>query len=205
MDFDSIRHCAEEFESKKIPLHILVNNAGIMSVPYGETKQGFESQFGTNHLGHFLLTNLLFESLKRSGQARIVNVSSEGHKLSGINFADIKGKDTWYPSTFGKWKAYGQSKSANILFALEADKRWKQYGIRSYSVHPGAIYTNLGNNLKTFEKGLMAVASIFMKSVEQGGKYYLNSNLAVASPHAFSEEAATKLWQLSEELTGVKV
>jgi NAD(P)-dependent dehydrogenase (short-subunit alcohol dehydrogenase family) len=122
---------------------VLVNNAGVMATPFGRTADGFELQFGTNHLGHFLWTGLLLPLLAASGDARIVNVSSHGHRSSDIVWDDPNYRERPYD----KWQAYGQSKTANILHALELDTRYGASGIHAFSVHPGLVATKLGRHL----------------------------------------------------------
>jgi NAD(P)-dependent dehydrogenase (short-subunit alcohol dehydrogenase family) len=128
------------------PLHILINNAGIMATPEQRTAEGFELQFGTNHIGHFLLANLLLPALSREG-ARIVSLSSIGHRRSDIVWDDIHFRNRPYE----KWSAYGQSKTANALFALGATAQWAKYGIYSNAVMPGGIMTGLQENLTQAE------------------------------------------------------
>ncbi|KAJ5180480.1 hypothetical protein N7492_003690 [Penicillium capsulatum] len=126
-------------------IDVLVNNAGIMGVDYKLSADGFESQFATNHLGPFLLTNLIMEKILKSNSPRIVMVSSDGHRLSPVRFDDYNfdsGK------TYHKWLAYGQSKTANMLMARSlANKLGVKYGLLAFSLHPGVIFTNLGNHL----------------------------------------------------------
>jgi NAD(P)-dependent dehydrogenase (short-subunit alcohol dehydrogenase family) len=125
------------------PLHILVNNAGIMAAPLTRTAEGWESQFAVNHLGHFALANGLHDALAagaaESGEARVVSVASAGHLVGGVDFDDIH----FERRTYDEWQAYGQAKTANILFALEADRRWAADGIRVNALTPGRIRTNL--------------------------------------------------------------
>nr|WP_294861959.1 SDR family NAD(P)-dependent oxidoreductase [uncultured Fluviicola sp.] len=144
---DSINAFAEKFLDSKRPLHILINNAGIMWTPLHRDGKGNEGQFSTNHLGHFQLTAKLWEALKKANGSRVVNVSSSSHHFSPILFDDINFNSREY----NKFEAYGQSKTANILFALELDKRGQHYGVRSYALHPGlSLETSLGRHL-TFE------------------------------------------------------
>lgn len=131
----SIDSFAEKFMSSERPLHLLINNAGIMWVPLQRDTRGNESQLSTNHLGHFQLTSRLWKALIKAGGARVINVSSWGHHYSKFNFEDPNFEKRAYETLLG----YGQSKTANILFALELDKRGKDLGVRAYSLHPGAI------------------------------------------------------------------
>jgi WW domain-containing oxidoreductase len=219
----SVKDFSEEFLKRDLPLHVLLCNAGIMGIPYSETPEGFEIQFGTNHLGHFLLTKLLLPSLKKGAPSRVVVVSSTAHRFSSIMFDDINGK-TWHKGksgSYSKFKAYGQSKAANILFASELDRRMRTEGIpiTANSLHPGAIKTNLGAHLQGFSKTFLdQCAKVVFKSIPQGaatsvyaaispelegigGRYLSDSNLAVPARHAADPNVAKKLWDLSEELT----
>jgi NAD(P)-dependent dehydrogenase (short-subunit alcohol dehydrogenase family) len=135
MDPASIDLFAEKFLASGRPLHLLINNAGIMWVPLQRDARGYESQLSTNHLGHFQLTARLWPALKKANGARVVNVSSWGHHLSPFLFDDPNFNNREYDSMVG----YGQSKTANILFAIELDKRGQEHGVRAYSLHPGSI------------------------------------------------------------------
>jgi NAD(P)-dependent dehydrogenase (short-subunit alcohol dehydrogenase family) len=136
----SVRSFAAEFLSDHSTLHLLINNAGVMCTPFGHTADGFETQFGTNHLGHFLLTNLLVPALVNAKMARVVNLSSAGHSMGNIDFDDPNFEHRAYDG----WVAYGQSKTANILCAVSLDGRLRDRGVRAYAVHPGGIHTDLG-------------------------------------------------------------
>ena len=143
----SIDAFASTFLASGRPLHLLINNAGIMWTPLHRDERGYESQFSTNHLGHFQLTAKLFPALKKANGARVVNVSSSGHYFSPIVFDDMN----YNQREYNKFEAYGQAKTANILFTLELDERGQQFGIRSFSLHPGLILeTDLGRHL-TFD------------------------------------------------------
>ncbi len=123
-------------------LDILINNAAIMASPERRVGPGWESQFATNHLGHFALTNLLWPALAAAQGARVVSLSSTGHKLSGIRFDDIN-----FDSGYDKWRAYGQAKTANALFAVQLDALGRDFGVRAFAVHPGGIMTELQRHL----------------------------------------------------------
>jgi NAD(P)-dependent dehydrogenase (short-subunit alcohol dehydrogenase family) len=147
----SIDGFASAFLSTGKPLHILVNNAGIMWVPLRRDSRGNESQLSTNHLGHFQLTARLWPALKNAGRARVVTVSSFGHQIAPFNFEDPNFGSREYETLQG----YGQSKTANNLFSVELDHRSKNFGVRAYSLHPGAIYgTDLGREapMELFQK-----------------------------------------------------
>ena len=135
----SIDAFAEGFLARGTPLHILVNSAGVMAMPLTRDSRGYEMQFATNHLGHFQLTARLWPALKRAHGARVVSVSSRGHRFAGVDFDD----PNFERREYDPWIAYGQSKSANVLFALGVDKRGEADGIRAFAVHPGAIITDL--------------------------------------------------------------
>src|SRR6201996_514451 len=137
----SVRACAETLISKGEPFDLVIANAGVMACPKGLTSDGFETQFGTNHLGHFVLVNRIVSLLKPG--SRLVNLSSAGHRFSDVDLEDPNFEHTPY-TEFG---AYGRSKTANILFAVEFDKRHGARGLRATAVHPGGIQTELGRHL----------------------------------------------------------
>jgi NAD(P)-dependent dehydrogenase (short-subunit alcohol dehydrogenase family) len=149
-------------------LHILVNNAGIMATPLVRDGRGFESQLATNHVGHFQLTARLWPALKKANGARVVSLSSRGHAFGGVDFDDPHFEHRAYD----KWKAYGQSKTANALFALALDARGEAHRVRAFSVHPGAVHTELTRSLEEEElRALLAsprIAATTFKTVEQG-------------------------------------
>ena len=140
-DFASVRAFAERWGKR--PLSLLINNAGVMACPPSTTADGFEAQLGTNHLGHFLLTKLLTPALEKGAPSRVISLSSSGHMMSPIVFDDPHFRTRDYHP----FKAYGQSKTANALFAVEYDRRHKDRGIRAFSVMPGMIVTNLGRHM----------------------------------------------------------
>jgi NAD(P)-dependent dehydrogenase (short-subunit alcohol dehydrogenase family) len=137
----SVRACADALLTAGDKFDLLIANAGVMACPFGHTADGFETQFGTNHLGHFVLVNRLVPLLQAG--SRVVNLSSAGHR-----FADVDLEDPNFDHTpYSEWAAYGRSKTANILFAVEFDRRHKQAGIRATAVHPGGIHTELGRHI----------------------------------------------------------
>ncbi|KAJ4808837.1 NAD(P)-binding Rossmann-fold superfamily protein [Rhynchospora pubera] len=218
----SVRAFAEEFLSMDLPLNILINNAGIMFCPFQLSKDGIELQFATNHLGHFLLTNLLLEKMKSTAKStgiegRIVNLSSIAHHHTyggGINFAQLND-----PTAYSDKKAYGQSKLANILHAKELSRRLKEEGanITVNSVHPGLIMTNLMKH-SFFVMNLIKVFTyLCWKNVPQGAattcfvathpslkgvtaKYFQDCNEDKPNILADDEKLAKDLWQFSEKL-----
>jgi NAD(P)-dependent dehydrogenase (short-subunit alcohol dehydrogenase family) len=168
----SIDRFAKEFLNSNRALDLLINNAGIMATPLMRDDRGYEMQFATNHLGHFQLTARLWEALKKSGGARVVALSSYGHSRGGVDFGD----PNFNQRPYDKWAAYGQSKSANSLFAVELDKRGQEHGIRAFAVHPGGILTDLARymtdeDFKPFgiyrENGVLKGPE-WLKNIEQG-------------------------------------
>jgi NAD(P)-dependent dehydrogenase (short-subunit alcohol dehydrogenase family) len=141
-DQASVRAFAERFLATGRSLDLLINNAGIMALPETRVGPGWEAQFATNHLGHYTLTNLLWPRLVATGGARVVALSSRGHKRSGIRFDDLM-----FEHGYDRWEAYGQSKSANSLFAVELDALGQDVGVRAFAVHPGPIMTPLQRHL----------------------------------------------------------
>jgi NAD(P)-dependent dehydrogenase (short-subunit alcohol dehydrogenase family) len=137
----SVRACADQLLAKGDPFDVVIANAGVMATPFGHTVDGFETQFGTNHLGHFVLVNRI-ASLLRSG-GRLINLSSSGHRYSNVDLEDPNFERTPYEP----FVAYGRSKTANILFAVAFDKRHRERGIRAAAVHPGGIRTELGRHV----------------------------------------------------------
>lgn len=135
----SVDRFAQAFLARGLPLHILINSAGIMACPLERDARGYEKQFATNHLGHFQLTMRLWPALARAGGARVVSVSSRGHRLAGVDLEDVHFEQRDYDP----WIAYGQSKTANALFAVGLDERGERHGVRAFAVHPGAIVTDL--------------------------------------------------------------
>jgi NAD(P)-dependent dehydrogenase (short-subunit alcohol dehydrogenase family) len=208
------------------PLHILVNNAGLMAAPLTRTAEGWEMQFATNHLGHFALATGLHRALAEAGGARIVSVSSTGHLRSPVVFDDIHFAEREYDP----WLAYGQSKTANVLFAVEVTRRWSADGIYANALMPGAIHTNLQRYITDRQlaemRARMGGADPVWKTPAQGaatsvlvatsplldgvgGRYFEDCN--EAGPHqpgtrtgvadyAIAPEAASLLWQVSTDL-----
>ncbi len=228
----SVRSFADRFLARYDTLHVLVNNAGVMACPFGHTTDGFETQFGTNHLGHFLLAGLLLPALRKGAPARVVSVSSRGHHMSPVVFDDIH----FERRPYDKWQAYGQSKTANILFAVGLDRRLSSQGVRALALHPGAIMTELGRHLvpedirflqsrggsgglqfKTVEAG--AATSVFAATApelaDRGGVYLEDCGvasindaegaLAGVKSYAVDPAFADRLWTLSEAAVGARI
>jgi NAD(P)-dependent dehydrogenase (short-subunit alcohol dehydrogenase family) len=137
----SVRACAAALVANGKPFDLVICNAGVMATPFGKTADGFETQFGTNHLGHFVLVNRIASLMKPGG--RLVNLSSAGHQLSDVDLDD----PNFERAPYSAWASYGRSKTANILFAVEFDRRHKDRGIRAAALHPGAIQTELSRYL----------------------------------------------------------
>ncbi|MQM27643.1 SDR family NAD(P)-dependent oxidoreductase [Glycomyces albidus] len=153
LDPDSIDAFADRYLASGRPLHVLINNAGIMAGPLVRDARGYESQFATNHLGHFQLTLGLLPALRAAGGARVVNLTSGGHRLSDIRWDDPHFTDQADGYDAMGMLGYGQSKTANVLFAVELDRRWSADGIRGFAVHPGIVMTtNLGPYLAEGEE-----------------------------------------------------
>lgn len=158
----SVRACASEYLARHDKLDVLIANAAVMACPLKRSAEGYDLQFATNHLGHFLLTNLLLPALRRATPSRVVVVSSGAHWFSPVHFEDLR----FESSEYDPWVAYGQAKSANALFALEFDRRYGQAGVHAYSLHPGAIQTDLGRHLN--QETNVPVPADRMKSVAEG-------------------------------------
>jgi NAD(P)-dependent dehydrogenase (short-subunit alcohol dehydrogenase family) len=223
----SVRAFAERFSNSRDGLDLLINNAGVMASPRRKTADGFELQFGTNHLGHFALTGLLLPRMDGRDDARVVTVSSGAHRMGRIDFDDLQ-SERWY----WRWGAYGQSKLANLLFAFELDRRLRSAGstVRSVAAHPGYAATNLQSAaVPQPDRALMVVSNLVMaQSAEmgalpilyaatepgiEGGSYAGpdglfeqrgHPKLVQASAAARKEDSAARLWDASEEMTGVR-
>jgi NAD(P)-dependent dehydrogenase (short-subunit alcohol dehydrogenase family) len=222
----SVRDFAARFGAGHEGLDLLINNAGVMAPPRRQTADGFELQFGTNHLGHFALTGLLLERMRGREEARVVTVSSTAHKLGRIAFDNLGGERRYF-----RWNAYCQSKLANVLFALELDRRLRAGGaaVKSLAAHPGYAATNLQTAAPpVFDRAVLALTNrLLAQSAEMGAlpelyaatRPNLDGGLFVG-PDGFEEQrghpkvvrpvragrdeaTAARLWDLSEELTGV--
>ncbi len=221
---DHVRQFAAWYLESHDSLHLLVNNAGVMYTPFERTADGFEMQFGTNHVGHFLLTCLLVPALLADPPARVVNLSSGGHVGSDIEWDD----PNFERREYDKFAAYGQSKTANILFSVELDRRLGDRGVHAYAVHPGMISTQLGRYMtqddvaalmeraarspsggmpprKTVEQG--AATSVWAATapelVDRGGTYLADCQVTDEhAPWALDPDSAARLWTLTESLVG---
>lgn len=229
-DLDSVRAFADRFLASGRSIDILIDNAAIMASPETRVGPGWEAQFATNHLGHFALANRLWPALSADGGARVVSVSSTGHRRSDIRWDDLE-----FRQGYDKWEAYGQAKTANVLFAVQLDALGKDSGVRAFALHPGGILTPLqrhltreemvgygwidadGNPLnpgfKTPEQG--AATQVWAATSPQldglGGVFCEDCEIAEVStddnpgvrPYAIDPASAARLWTVSAELTGV--
>lgn len=226
-DLSSVKSFAEGILRDFSALDVLINNAGVMIPPYSKTKDGFEMQFGSNHLGHFALTAQLLPLLLQTPKSRIVTIGSLAHNRGAINFDNLDGSQGYRAKKF-----YNQSKLANMLFALELDRRLKKHGAETISVvcHPGVSGTNIfklgGRDAPLFLRNLAnkfylqppaigALATVHAATAPHltGGEYIgpdgpgrRKGYPALETPHpsALDEEVAKQLWDISEELTGIK-
>ncbi|XP_029959483.1 retinol dehydrogenase 13 [Salarias fasciatus] len=215
----SVRDLTKEIEEKEERLDILINNAGVMMCPKLQTEDGFELQFGVNHLGHFLLTNRLLDLLKKSAPSRVVIVSSVGHEKGKISFDDIN-----LDKNYDRVASYRQSKLANVLFGKELAARLQGTGVTVYSLHPGVIRTELGRHLLPtlpfWQRAILIPGMILIKNPREGaqtsiycavdeslanvsGLYYSDCAPKTAAPQALDDAAAKKLWDLSASMVGL--
>ena len=212
----NIKESALEFISLDIPLHVLLNNAGLINNNRKETVDGFEEVFSINHLAYFYLTHLLLDKLKESTPSRIINVSSGAHAfVKGFNFDDVNSLKEYKP-----FKVYGYSKLANILFTKKLSQVLENENITVNCLHPGVVGTGFGQNNGMFSKILFNLSKPFMRSSEKGaetsiylcsspdvsdvsGQYFYNCKIAKTTSWANSQEDADRLWDLSKELTGI--
>ncbi|MDG5789393.1 SDR family oxidoreductase [Evansella sp. AB-P1] len=214
---DDVRQVGRIINEEYDFLDVVVNNAAIITTRRQETAEGYELQFGVNHLAPFLLTNLLLEKLKASAPARIINVSSGAHSFGKIDFSDLQTLNKRYRT----FKVYGQSKLANILFTNELVRRLEGTGVTANSLHPGAVSTNLGIDRETgFGKTIVSMLKPFFKTPEKGaetaiylatspevegvtGKYFINKKPVETKGATKDEEVAKELWRISDELVGL--
>jgi NAD(P)-dependent dehydrogenase (short-subunit alcohol dehydrogenase family) len=224
---DSVRGFAERFRARHQGLDLLINNAGVMATPRRSTADGFELQFGTNHLGHFALTALLIGELEGREDARVVTLSSGAHRIGRIAFDNLGGDRRYF-----RWRAYGQSKLANLLFALELDRRLRAAGstVKSLAAHPGYSATNLqfagppgvdaavmkvSNRLLAQSDEMGALPTLYAATEPglEGGTFCGPDGFAEQRGHpkpvapsgaARDEQVARRLWEVSEEMTGVR-
>jgi len=212
-----VRQLAEEFRQEHASLHILVNNAGAIFVKRMVTVDGYERTFALNHLAYYLLTNLLIDMLTSNAPARIINVSSGAHQGATINFDDLQSEQHY---GYGGYRAYGQSKLANLLFTYELARRLNGTGVTVNALHPGTVATGFGENNGAPMKLSMRIFHQFALTPEQGadtlvylasspevegitGKYWMNRKAISSSPESYDKEAQKRLWSISAQLTGI--
>lgn len=224
----SVGEFADVFRAKYQRLDLLINNAGIMMVPYGKTEDGFERQLGTNHFGHYALTGLLFELLVNTPGARVVNVSSNGHRMGTMDFDNLMYADG---EGYSPMNAYGRSKLANLLFTKELQNQFNALGVNALalSAHPGGSDTNLANHLEgnllfrvlgpLFERMMQSAAMGALPTLRaatdpsvSGGQYFGPKGfmqfsgypvLVQSNKASHSADDARRLWEVSETLTGI--
>ncbi|XP_028297645.1 retinol dehydrogenase 14 isoform X2 [Gouania willdenowi] len=215
----SVRDLVKNVTENEKHLDILINNAGVMMCPKSQTEDGFEMQFGVNHLGPFLLTNCLLDMMKKSAPSRIVIVSSMAHEKGQINFEDIN-----LDKDYQRKKSYCQSKLANVLFARELAKRLDGTGVTVYSLHPGVVRTELARHilptLALWQRIIFHIIVTLAKSPREGaqtsiycavdeglantsGLYYSDCAPKVPAPQARDDTAAKKLWDVSASMVGL--
>jgi len=227
---DSVLACGTKAVGRFEKIDVLINNAGVMACPKARTADGFEMQFGTNHIGHFLLTKQLMPLIEAGADKRIVNLSSRGHHIAPANLDDPNFEN----SPYEPWLSYGQSKTANALFSVGLEGRFASKGVHAYAVHPGGINTNLGRHLSAeqaealVQRVTTADPSFSWKSIPQGaatsvwaaiadeiagtGGVYCEdchvaevddiSSKAGVRSYALDKESADRLWAISEEMVG---
>jgi len=229
---EQVRASAANILERANRIHLLINNAGTMATPFGHTADGFETQFGTNHLGHFLLTALLMPALLAAAPARVVALSSIGHRRSDVHLDDLN----YAQRPYDKWDAYGQSKTANALFAVGLTRRYSARGVTANAVHPGGILTNLqrflpreeqiamgwmdeqGNvnpGFKSPQQGaatsvwaavgpeLDGIGGLYLEDVREALPYDPATPFTGYMPYARDPERADALWSASERLVGL--
>ena len=211
----AIRQVAAEFLARNLPLHVLLNNAGIVNLRRELTVDGIEATFAVNHLAYFLLTVLLLNRLKESVPARIVNVASDAHAWGTMKFDDLGGE-----RNYGLRQSYGQSKLANILFTYELARKLDGTNVAANCLHPGAIGTGLGKNNGLLGRIIVPIVGLVLKTPEQGartsvylasspdvegvnGKYYVDCREVRSSAESYDQGAARNLWEVSAKMTGV--
>lgn len=226
-DLESVERFVQQFYATHDKLDLLINNAGVMATPYRTTVSGFETQIGTNHLGHFALTGKLMSLLINSDAPRIVSVSSLAHRGESIDLEAIQ----FTRENYNRWHAYGRSKLANLLFTYELQRRFERAGIRhvsSLAAHPGVSKTNIAQGLGWIGKVSMPIAGLFFQSARMGalpilraatdpdaasGEYYGPDRpnerrghpvIVTSSPESHDAEVARRLWEQSERLTDVR-
>ena len=215
---ESIHAMAAAFAARYDRLDVLVNNAGVYLTGREETAAGLERTFAVNHLGYFMTTLLLWDSLIAAPSARVINLSSDAHRQAKLNFDDLQNR-----GKYAGFRAYGQSKLANVLFTYELDRRRGDLPITVNAVHPGFVASNFGRNNRGVVGLVMTrLVPLFAKSVAEGaatsvylasspevagvsGRYFVDSRAVNSAPQSYDRAAAERLWAVSEELTGIRL
>jgi len=228
-DLGSVRRAADQILSAHGKIDVLINNAGFVGGPLSYTAEGCELHFGANHIGPFLFTNLLMQAVKAAAPARVVVLSSNGHRMSGVDFDDLR----YEKRPYNHWSAYSQSKRANVLFAVGLTRRVAKYGITANAVHPGVIRTEVfrdvtadeekmvtdygeshGSPVKSIPQGAATQvwAAVAPELAQVSGRYLEDCRVAEldpdpssgrgAMPDAFDPDIAERLWTVSEEIVG---
>jgi NAD(P)-dependent dehydrogenase (short-subunit alcohol dehydrogenase family) len=209
---DSVRELAHDFKARYKKLHVLVNNAGVFLPKRIPTVDGLETTFATNHLGHFLLTNLLLDELEESAPSRIINITSSAHRGTEIDFDDLQGE-----KKYSGYHAYSQSKLANVLFTYQLAKRLNGTGVTVNCLHPGVVRTGFGKDVTGLMTVLVRIGSPFMMSPEKSaraviylatspelesvsGKHFSKGKEEKSSTESYDEASAERLWKVSAEL-----
>jgi NAD(P)-dependent dehydrogenase (short-subunit alcohol dehydrogenase family) len=215
---ESVRQLADDFKARYDKLHVLVNNAGAIFLQRRESVDGLEMTFALNHLGYFLLTNLLLDVIKASAPARIVNVSSQAHQRAKLDLDDLQNE-----KSYQGYRAYSQSKLANLLFTYELARRLEGSGVTVNALHPGFVASNFAKNnglaarlamdlfkllrmSRTTEEGAETLIYLASSPEVAGvtGKYFSDKRAIRSSTASYNEADARKLWQVSEQLTGLE-
>lgn len=214
---EEVRRVADEIIDRCEAIHVLVNNAGVTLMKRTTTPDGLETTFAVNHLAYFLLTGLLLPRLLAAApDARVVNVASDAHRWGPLDFDDLQNEREYKPL-----KVYGQSKTANVLFTRELARRLEGTGVAVNAVHPGAVATRLGRGSGPLYDLLQRAIGVFMRSPEKGaacsihvasapelagisGRYFADQREKEPRPHASDPELAARLWEVSEQLTGLR-
>lgn len=218
-DLNSVKNCVEKFQKLDLPLHYLICNAGIMAIPTRQgTKQDYERQVGTNHIGHYLLIRLLLPMLQKTGDARVVMLSSSGNRMANASFLDEEFLET---KPYNPWTAYGNSKLCNLMTAKKINDLYSDQGIHAFSLHPGGIHTGLQDNISLWLRiKWLVVTPFFFKSIEQGASTTMTCAVGNVKEHGGKyfndckpdkteekwnkrlggDAAYDKLWNVSEQM-----
>ncbi|EKB48857.1 Fatty acyl-CoA reductase [Cecembia lonarensis LW9] len=211
-DLETVKTASEKIQESTDSIDVLINNAGGIFSQYEKTKDGFELSFSANHLGHFLLTNLLLPQLLESANPKVINVSSEAHRAAKVHFDDLQ----FEKNNYSAFNAYANVKLFNILFSKSLKEKFGDQGLKSYALHPGVVKTNFGKEANGIFKLFWKLATPFMIDANQGartsiflaktqlpdnqnGYYYKNSKPSVPSREARSQKYRDKLWEISLE------